>query len=429
MLNRSKMKPWITIAAFFIALNTLFFYGFIRDGTWLVIAILLIPLYFRIGPLNFLISSLSFFFITVVLVFLIDYVFPQIVYYGEPGERLLFNDKDGLRIYKKNQDIQRYMPYGQLAGFSDQDQVFDIRSRDVSYRTDSLGFRNNLDYNKEKYILVGDSMIAGSGSSQENILSSQLKSKFNVNAYNVAIPGEDILGYVKNIKKFESLHHEKSFKILLFLAQSNDFENPKPPLSQKNIFKKIRAFHQEPLRQYKNFFKQTGLYRYTFSVYKSFVRKIFNEKAYRLFIGNVGSHKVAFLSPNQGHKDKIIRKKYSFSNEIVQGLESVKSRIEYIFFLPSKYSVYSSMIENNPYPTIPNVEWQALQSLGVKLGIPTENLTEAMVAKSRKLLKEKNEMMFWEDDAHWNGNGAEFAADLVCKTATNLGCSIPHEKP
>ena len=86
------------------------------------------------------------------------------------------------------------------------------------------------------------------------------------------------------------------------------------------------------------------------------------------------------------------------------------------------------MIENNPYPTIPNVEWQALQSLGVKLGIPTENLTEAMVAKSRKLLKEKNEMMFWVDDAHWNGNGAEFAADLVCKTVTNLSCSIPHEK-
>lgn len=416
------MKPWISIAAFFIALNTLFFYGFIRDGTWLVIATLLIPLYFRIGPLNFLISSLSFFFITVALVFIMDYVFPQIVYYGEPGERLLFYDKDGLRIYRKNQDIQRYMPYGQLAGFADQDQIFDIRSRDVSYRTDSLGFRNNSDYNEEKYILVGDSMIAGSGSSQENILSSQLKSKFNVNVYNVAIPGEGILGYVKYIKKFESLHHEKPFKIILFLAQSNDFENPKPPPAQKNLIEKIRTFHQEPLRQYKSFFKQSGLYRYTYSVYKSFTRKIFNEKAYRLFIGNVGSHKVAFLSS----KDKTLRKSFSFSNEIVQSIESVKSRIEYIFFLPSKFSVYFSMIENKPYPTIPNVEWQALQSLGAKLGIPTVNLTEPMVAKSRKLLKEKNEMMFWEDDAHWNGNGAEFAADLVCKTVTDLGCTIPH---
>lgn len=425
MLNRSEMKPWVSIAAFFITLNTLFFYGFIRDGTWLVIAILLIPLYFRIGPLNFLISSISFFFVTTVLVLLIDYVFPQIVYYGEPGERLLFNDKDGLRIYRKNQDIQRYMPYGQLAGFADQDQVFDIRSRDVSYHTDSLGFRNNSDYNEEKYILVGDSMIAGSGSSQENILSSQLKSKFNVNVYNVAIPGEGILGYVKNIQKFESLHHEKPFKILLFLAESNDFENSGPPLSQKNIFEKIRTFHQEPLRQYKSFFKQTGLYRYTFSVYKSFVRKIFNEKAHRLFIGNVGTHKVAFLLANQGHTDEIIRKSYSFSDEIVQSIESVKSRVEYIFFLPSKFSVYSSMINNNPYSILPNVGWQALQSLGAKLGIATVNLTEPMVAKSRKLLKEKNEMMFWEDDAHWNANGAEFAADLVCKTVTDLGCTIP----
>ena len=131
---------------------------------------------------------------------------------------------------------------------------------------------------------------------------------------------------------------------------------------------------------------------------------------------NLNDAKIATISGCDG---------YSFPDEIVQSIESVKSQVEYIFFLPSKFSVYSSMINNNPYPILPNVGWQALQSLGAKLGIATVNLTEPMVAKSRKLLKEKNEMMFWEDDAHWNANGAEFAADLVCKTVTDLGCTIP----
>ena len=99
--------------------------------------------------------------------------------------------------------------------------------------------------------------------------------------------------------------------------------------------------------------------------------------------------------------------------------------IAYMVFIPKKFRVYFRMIKQNPYASIKNVEWLALQSLGVKLGIPTLNFTELMEEESQKLLRDKNELMFWEDDSHWNANGARTTAGLLCKTIQELGCTTP----
>ncbi|MEE9259422.1 MAG: SGNH/GDSL hydrolase family protein [Nitrospinaceae bacterium] len=418
MLNHPKLKPWIVFVSFFITLNTLFFYGFVRDGTWLVIAILLIPLYRRTGHINFFLGSLSFLFITLALNLMVDHVFPDF-FYWRPYERLMTTDSDGLPIYKKNQTIQTRQLHGDLKVAAKKDEVFDIRPRNILFRTDSFGFRNEADYNNEKIILVGDSFIAGSSSSQEDILSSQLKRNFNVRVYNVAFPGSGIIDYAKNIRKFEK-KYGKDFKAIMFFFEGNDFAGPAPKPAEKSLFEKIRTFHKKPIKRYKRFFKKTGLYRYTFAAYKSLTKKEPEGKSHRLYIGDVGSHRTAFLLSDM---NAVFRKKYTFPDEIIRSIESVKDHIEYIFLIPEKFRVYFAMIKDNTYPPMQNGNWQALRSLGEKLGIPTANLTEPLATESSRLLDEKNEMTFWEDDSHWNGNGAAVAAKVVCEKVKSLGCS------
>ena len=80
-------------------------------------------------------------------------------------------------------------------------------------------------------------------------------------------------------------------------------------------------------------------------------------------------------------------------------------------------------IENKTHSSINNVEWLALKSLGKNMGISTINFTDLMIQESKKLLEEKNELLFWEDDSHWNGNGSRVTARLLCRTIPELGCS------
>jgi hypothetical protein len=82
-----KKSRWLTFLSFFIILNALLFYGFIRDETWLIIAMLLVPVHYKLSRIDF---------------------------FYEP--------------------------------------------RDMIFKKDSLGFRNNSDYLSQSFILVTDTI-------------------------------------------------------------------------------------------------------------------------------------------------------------------------------------------------------------------------------------------------------------------------------
>ena len=60
--------------------------------------------------------------------------------------------------------------------------------RDVLFRSDSDGFRNDRDYAGEPWVLVGDSFVAGAGLSQEELLQVRLAPR-GIRAYNLAPAG------------------------------------------------------------------------------------------------------------------------------------------------------------------------------------------------------------------------------------------------
>jgi len=412
-----RYKPWLVFLAFFIALNTLFFYGFVRDGTWLAIALLLIPVYYRIGYVNFFIGSLSFLGITLALLLIFRLGFHDKIY-SRAQEMLLTADSDGRLIYKKNARVELMRRHGDLRGMANKDDKFDSRPHPIKFYVDSFGFRNNADYNDEKYVLAGDSFIAGADNSQEDIFSSQLWNKFRVKAYNVAIQG-DIADYVYNVKKFER-NYGGDFKILLFVFEGNDFEPVKKHSSYGSV-RSFKRFYKKYLRIYKRFFKETHLYRYTFIAYKSLTKK--KRKTDPVTVLKVKKHRIAVLNDYL----RVVQRRTHPSPEdgLAESIGSIRQRLAALIFIPAKYRVYYGLMDPRPVAPLPHAQWEHIRSIAETLGIQAVDLTQPLVRESKRLLTAKNELTYWADDTHWNANGISVAVGEVCRALTDLRCAPP----
>lgn len=414
MADHKRFKPLIIIISFFITLNALLFYGFVRDGTWLVIAILLVPLCFKIGHINFLIMSVSFAVVTLALV-LVFQCLPRESIFQYPHSILISRDSHGRYIYKPNKSVTMTQKYGNLKSVSSEGVKIDYESRKVFWKIDSFGFRNDSDYSYEKFILVGDSFIAGNGNSQEDLISSRLKEKYGAQVYNLGIMG-DIADYVSNINKFKA-KYGSDFKALMFIFEGNDFIR-KATINKIDAVRNFKVVYKNLLREYKSFFSRTYLYRYTYAAYKSITKNI---NVNEVKVIDINGHRMGY---HDDGTEVVTRESYDFPPYWAEGIASVKNNLESIIFIPAKYRVYHDFPNPAPKDKLPSANWESIRNLGLKLGIPTIDLTQPLREESKELLK-KNEFTFWKDDTHWNRNGMAVAARVICERIRALGCVMP----
>jgi len=101
--------------------------------------------------------------------------------------------------YEENIDFEMTIAHGDLKLF---DNRVTSEPRHVVFQTDSYGFRNTKDFHGQKYILVGDSFVAGNGISQKDLITEQLL-HFGIDSYNLANPGRlsDYINYITNFEK------------------------------------------------------------------------------------------------------------------------------------------------------------------------------------------------------------------------------------
>ena len=411
-----KKHRWLTFLSFFIILNTLFFYGFIRDGTWLAIAILLVPVYYKAGRANFFLGSLSFLLVTLALIWIVDYGFPNF-FHWRPYERLITWDSAGSHLYKKNRTVDMVQSFGDLRGYANYRDILEYEPRDMIFKTDSLGFRNNSDYLSQSFILVGDSFIAGSGITQKHTLSSVLKSRYQAETYSMGVAGAGLPEYAAYTQRLKNLN-SSPFKVLIFAYEGNDF-----PTTQNNKvpkLKKLNNWYKKPLKAYKSFFRATGLYRYTWTAYKSIRSRLKKDTFSRLRIERIGNHLVGF---HKYHRLESEKKEYVPNPILEKSLESIKDRIHHIFYIPTKYRVYYPLIDGKNEEPLPNANWEALSSTANKLKIPVTNLAPIFIQEAKKYYLENDQFIFWKDDTHWNINGVTITAMVVCQTVKELGCA------
>jgi len=271
--------------------------------------------------------------------------------------------------------------------------------RDVTFRSDSEGFRNDADYAGEPWVLVGDSFVSGVGASQEDLLQVRLAPR-GIRAYNLAHPG-DLLDYEVYWRSFTARHGRAS-RLVLFLFEGNDF----PGEGTGRLRAPWRLALDERVRDLTAPLTRLATYRVTRSLAASLASRAERNGATAEVFPLAGA-RVAFYVPYMEQSRATA----------IQGMAPVDAAfarlapdLAAVFFVPTKYRVYQPWLF--PAEHLPNASWQHLARLCEEFRVSCTDLTPALIRRSEALLAE-HRFTWWRDDTHWNGEGIDAAAQVV----------------
>lgn len=384
------------IGAYLISFHVLLAYG-LPGGALVVLAVAAAVLYWRVGVYGAI--SVTFSLVVVTLAYSLALRitgFDASIYY-RPDEMLSrFHDDKRHRAYPPNAIVRMRMPYGDLQPLTAEPIAV---PRDVEYRIDGYGFRNDADYNGERYVLVGDSFIAGSGNTQTDLLSSHLRRDYALPAYNLAHPGEmpDYLAYVS---AFSRSH--QGFRVLLFVFEGNDFAPTKD---------KAESTGRRLWRRYYEMFSGTNVYRVTKSLTKRAMRRSQIAGSAYVTIGNLRGRKIAFLTR---YVEATRAPEQAPVPDFEDALARLRPQLAHVYFIPTSYRIYHRYLAGGPQP-LPDAKWQYLRRLCERERIACTDLTGPMQRAAGELLA-RDRLLWWPDDTHWNGNGVAVAAGVVART-------------
>lgn len=311
--------------------------------------------------------------------------------------------------YKRNKDITMRMPHGNLIPMDRHCDRDIIEERDVTFKTDRMGLRNNSEYQNERFILLGDSFVVGDGTTQSHILSSQLEDKYGLDVYNLAMCG-GFPEYIKLLKHFKK-RYKSDFKILLFVFEGNDFTTFLPESAPLNGPPNTR----ERLRL---FFRQWYIARLAYSAYNQilYITERGRERRGKVNVFKLkdGYIKIGFYSKcieesrePAGSGGGLLSKALNILNN--------DNNIEHIFFIPTKYRVYHSLLIKDSNEPLPHSHWSLLKETSDALNIKCTDLTPYLIDESKRLIDE-GKFTYWRDDTHWNRYGISRAAEVVYET-------------
>lgn len=338
--------------------------------------------------------------------------FENMLYY-RPHERFSINDRVlGHSRYREGVDYEGLVPHGDLCALAVSAPVNAV-PRSVVFKTDSLGFRNSSGYSGQEYVLVGDSFVVGNGSTQEHILSAQLRTHHGIDVYNLSHPG-DLSSYAKYIDRFQ-INAGESSKYILYIFEGNDFyEGGRARQRWTNQFP-FGSDLDRIFRSYRDFSNDTNIYKFTFSI-QARLRK----REERVVVYDVDDIPVGFLIK---YISVVERRKFSGNEEFERVLAKISDKIYHIFFIPAKYRVYCDFIaecKESYVFGLPDSQWLYLKRMADRLGVAITNLTPSLIRESEKLLQ-SDRLTFWPDDTHWNEHGIAVAADEVARVIEAQG--------
>lgn len=332
--------------------------------------------------------------------------------YRTPDDMLAtFDYRLGHGLYKRSRQGEMFVPFGDMVALDPKNRSAIAEPRLVRYRIDSLGFRNDKDYRDEKILLVGDSFIAGSGNTQEDLLSNRLKRDYGIPAYNLAFPGE-LHSYVRYVQTFfKTCGH--GARVFIFLFEGNDFPLPKQGegapakqvITEPSSFEIARKELQQSL-------KELLVYRYSFSLYHLLKQRLWPEARSRVTVMKLQGAGNLYMGFLKAYVAVAERRSYDAGEDFPLKLARIKDHLAGIFFIPTKFRVYYNLVAGGPRPPLPHAQWAYVKAVAGRLGVRCLDLTGPLEEESRRLLPE-GKLTFWKDDSHWNGYGTAAAARTI----------------
>jgi hypothetical protein len=405
MSTNTTSRRVIGFIAWLVVIHVLLAYG-LPEWLFASLAIVLGILYHRIGAFGAVTVSLTLVVVTVAYGLALKITGLEDSIYYRPDEKYVrFDYTNNHRVYQGNVHLDVPMPHGDLRAMTTEDIAEPRRMR---FHTDADGFRNERDYHGQRFVLVGDSFIAGNSNSQEDLLVTQLARDYSLDTYSLAYPG-NVADYAAYVRGFVKRHGENA-RVLLFLFEGNDFEESRG--------RKASALARYG-RRYYEMFSGFNTYRVTMSLYKRLTRGRDIRAGSDLEFAELGGKKMAFYKL---YADVARRARLSEPEGFERAMESMRPHIERVYFIPAKYRVYSRHLK--PGAALPNAQWDYLNGICQKYTLRCTDLTAPLVRESDSLLK-KGEYTWWRDDTHWNRHGIAVAARVV---ASDLGASRGKEK-
>lgn len=318
------------------------------------------------------------------------------IYYRPHEQYSVWDHQHGFKRYKRNVDVTMEGVHGDLQSMTKRSISV---PRDVHFRTDSRGFRNNRDFSGQRYLLVGDSFVGGVSMSQESILGEQLYRKYGLDCYSLGYPGA-IQQYERYIESLPRAPGVKS-DVLLFIFEGNDFPDTMPPLHSR--FPRLRRF----IREYLHMFQTTTLYRVSKSVRMRLENRSEIDNESLIDTMQTPEGEMVFYHE---YVEVTLRTAAPKLPEFEAAMHRLRDRLAIVFFIPTKYRVYSTVLD--PGKKLPDANWDYLHTMCERDSIRCVDLTRPLVERSAALLPQ-GQFTFRPDGTHWNENGIAVAAAVV----------------
>ncbi len=330
-------------------------------------------------------------------------------HYYRPHEVLIYAGADGpLANYRPNRTVEGFqVRFGDLVAMSSRASLAEPRT--VRFVTDELGLRNTADYSDQPIVVFGDSFVVGSGTTQAEILSEVLSRDFGLPAYNAGMPG-DIADYVERIAYLDDLF-DGGFEAVVVLFEGNDF-----PCRRGS---KRRSSVRRRLVWIPALIRNLETYRFVYSASRRAYSRLSSRAGGRLrsvdddpiSTESVGGEELGFL---KSYVRVATRRDPCLSSHDRMLLAEVADRVALLVFVPTKYRVYSSLVDGKRHRALSNAQVEALELMAADLEVPFLDLTPELTQASRLHLAH-GEYTFWRDDTHWNGRGIRVAARAIAE--------------
>ncbi len=288
----------------------------------------------------------------------------------------------------------------------------------VKWITDRYGYRKqNTDLQNHKIVIIGESNIAGSGLTQEEILSEVLENQLKVSVYPYA-PVGGISSFLKDDRFIENPPDIVVFarieREILELSSLKPIKENKLSSRFKRQIQQNRLIQSVAIRL-DRFSKRIMLH-----YFRACLRRGISGPEY-IGSGPVSSPygPIFFIQGGKANED-VPKEKLNKAIQVIKSYnDAVKRRgIRFIFLpIPNKENIFYGYLRTKR-PFFLEQLISELKGHGVET-IDTQEAFEEAFQKSQVLL-------YHTDDTHWNGNAVRIAADLLAKVIDEKGRTLPH---
>ena len=399
MTDSRKIRLLGYLFAIVVLWHAMLFYGLpfrVVVALWAAISVWL---YFA-GPAAALLTAVSIALFTLVLNFTIQFLGLDRTMYYRPHELMKAHHPELGSTFKPNTQFSMPAQFGDIEAI----EKAGVREtpHEIAYRTDSLGFRNPAEFDKQSFVLMGDSFVAGTNDTQSCLIGEHLRKDHGLDTYNLGFPA-DMEDYVQRFEAFRK-HKGDQFKLALFVFEGNDFLQPfsyRPPKRKSRLKQATTAYY--------DFFKESSLWRFTRWLSLRAIRKTESGRA-NPFVRKIGTEDVAFLytDPGQAHHQTAYQESQM---KFAEALERLKPNLVQVFFIPIKYRVYAGWVAEQP---LANTQWDYLQQAARQAKVPAFDLTPSLVEEAKRLFS-MGQYVYWRDDTHWNCAGMKAVAAPIAQ--------------